>query len=217
MRKIVKLLPAALALMLISPAFAAPSNSAESTMNITVAPFINIKKLSEVNAAEAQFNDEYTTLTTDKALGANFQVINNEVGKVVYLTATCPSAGTGSKTKALYGENDKKLNIVFSNQAKASEIQDSYITNITSGSGTAKGDNPNCFALSLTPTIEPDASSGAETPAASLEEQSVKYTLKNGVYAMNYTVGQEALANTFSTHDTNGTYQATLTLTTTQP
>ena len=189
MRKIVKLLPAALALMLISPAFAAPSNSAESTMNITVAPFINIKKLSEVNAANAQF--------------------------VVYLTATCPS--TGGNAKALYGEDDKKLNIVFSNQTKASEIQDSYITNITSGSATAKGDNPNCFALSLTPTIEPDTSSGAETPTASLEEQSVKYTLKNGVYAMNYAVGQNALANTFSTHDTNGTYQATLTLTTTQP
>ena len=184
-------------------------------MNITVAPFINIKKLSEVNAAEAQFNDEYTTLTTDKALGANFQVINNEVGKVVYLTATCPSAG--GNAKALYGEDDKKLNIVFSNQKKASEIQDSYITNITSGSATAKGDNPNCFALSLTPTIEPDTSSGAETPTASLEEQSVKYTLKNGVYAMNYAVGQNALANTFSTHDTNGTYQATLTLTTTHP
>lgn len=215
MRKIVKLLPAVLALMLISPAFAAPSNSAESTMNITVAPFINIKKLSEVNAANAQFDDDYTTLTTDKALGANFQVINNEVGKVVYLTATCPS--TGGNAKALYGEDDKKLNIVFSNQTKASEIQDSYITNITSGSATAKGDNPNCFALSLTPTIEPDTSSGAETPTASLEEQSVKYTLKNGVYAMNYAVGQNALANTFSTHDTNGTYQATLTLTTTQP
>lgn len=215
MRKIVKLLPAALALMLMSPAFAVPSDSAESTMNITVAPFINIKKLSEVNSAQAQFNDEYSTLTTDKALGANFQVINNEVGKLVYLTATCPSSGGTSK--ALYGENDKNLNIVFSNSTKSSEVQDSHVTNITSGSSTAKGDNPNCFALSLTPTIEPDSSSGAETPSATLEESSVKYTLKNGIYAMNYAVGQNALTNTFSTHDTNGTYQATLTLTTTQP
>lgn len=215
MRKIVKLLPAALALMLISPAFAVPSDSAESTMNITVAPFINIKKLSEVNSAQAQFDDEYSTLTTDKALGANFQVINNEVGKVVYLTATCPSSDGPSK--ALYGEDDKKLNIVFSNSTKPSEVQTSHVTNITSGSATAKGDNPNCFALSLTPTIEPDSSSGAETPSATLEQSSVKYTLKNGIYAMNYAVGQKALANTFSTHDTNGTYQATLTLTTTQP
>lgn len=215
MRKIVKLLPAALALMLISPAFAVPSDSAESTMNITVAPFINIKKLSEVNSAQAQFDDEYSTLTTDKALGANFQVINNEVGKVVYLTATCPSSDGTSK--ALYREDDKKLNIVFSNSTKPSEVQTSHVTNITSGSATAKGDNPNCFALSLTPTIEPDSSSGAETPSATLEQSSVKYTLKNGIYAMNYAVGQKALANTFSTHDTNGTYQATLTLTTTQP
>ena len=215
MRKIVKLLPAALALMLISPAFAVPSDSAESTMNITVAPFINIKKLSEVNSAQAQFDDEYSTLTTDKALGANFQVINNEVGKVVYLTATCPSSDGTSK--ALYGEDDKKLNIVFSNSTKPTEVHTRHVTNITIGSATAKGDNPNCFALSLTPTIEPDSSSGAETPSATLEQSSVKYTLKNGIYAMNYAVGQKALANTFSTHDTNGTYQATLTLTTTQP
>lgn len=34
---------------------------------------------------------------------------------------------------------------------------------------------------------------------------------------MQYAIGTSALANTFSTHDTDGTYQATLTLTTTGP
>jgi len=214
MKKLTKLLPVALALMLAAPAFADPSNNAQSDMSLTVAPFINITKESAVETANAQFNDQYTTLTTDTTLGATFKVINNVPDKVIYLRATCPSAG--GDQKALYGSAANKINIVFTNSSRTADTPSTAVTNITSGAA-AVADNPNAIAFAITPTITPDSSSGATSPAAEVINQNVKYTISNGIFSMSYALGTEALANTFSTHDTDGTYKATLLLTDVAP
>ena len=85
MRKIVKLLPAALALMLMSPAvFAAASDEATSTLNLTVPEFINITKdNSSVEKASATFDDNYTTITVTPALNAVFNVVNNQPDRAI--------------------------------------------------------------------------------------------------------------------------------------
>lgn len=107
------------------------------------------------------------------------------------------------------------MNIVFTNNSR--QPADTAVQNITSGSGTAYKENPNAIAFAITPTITPDTESGAEDPTKTFESNKAKYVIKNGKYKMQYAIGTSALANTFSTHDTDGTYQATLTLTTTGP
>lgn len=121
MRKIVKLLPAALALMLMSPAvFAAASDEATSTLNITVPEFINITKdNSSVETASATFDDNYTTITVTPALNAVFNVVNNQPDRAIYLSATAPTSG--GSTTALYGEDADSMNIVLQT------IQDSLL------------------------------------------------------------------------------------------
>lgn len=215
MRKIVKLLPAALALMLMSPAvFAAASDEATSTLNITVPEFINITKdNSSVETASATFDDNYTTITVTPALNAVFNVVNNQPDRAIYLSATAPTSG--GSTTALYGEDADSMNIVFTNNSR--QPADTAVQNITSGSGTAYKENPNAIAFAITPTITPDTESGAEDPTKTFESNKAKYVIKNGKYKMQYAIGTSALANTFSTHDADGTYQATLTLTTTGP
>lgn len=113
------------------------------------------------------------------------------------------------------GTDAESMNIVFTNNSR--QPADTAVQNITSGSGTAYKDNPNAIAFAITPTITPDTESGAEEPVATFDANKAKYVIKNGKYQMQYTIGTAALASTFSTHDTDGTYQATLTLTTTGP
>lgn len=140
-------------------------------------------------------------------------MVNNQPDRAIYLSATAPT--TGGATTALYGTDAESMNIVFTNNSR--QPADTAVQNITSGSGTAYKDNPNAIAFAITPTITPDTESGAEEPVATFDANKAKYVIKNGKYQMQYTIGTAALASTFSTHDTDGTYQATLTLTTTGP
>ena len=48
---------------------------------------------------------------------------------------------------------------------------------------------------------------------AEWDSDKVKYTMKNGVATFTCTLQGANVANTFDTHDTDGTYQATLTMT----
>ena len=81
-KKLTKLLPAALALMLMSTAaYAAPSDEATSTLQITVPEFINITKDgSSTETTSATFDDNYSTITLSPSLNAIFNVINNQPG-----------------------------------------------------------------------------------------------------------------------------------------
>lgn len=214
-KKLTKLLPAALALMLMSTAaYAVPSDEATSTLQITVPEFINITKDgSSTETTSATFDDNYSTITLSPSLNAIFNVINNQPGREIYLSATAPTSG--GSTTALYGDDADNMKIVFTNNSR--QPADTSVTNITSGSGTAYKGNPDAIAFAISPTITPDTESGAEEPQKEFNSNKAKYTIKNGKYKMQYTIGTTAEANTFSTHDTDGTYQATMTLTTTGP
>ena len=223
--KIVKLLPVALALMLISPAFAeegaAASKTATSTQIITVPKFINITHdPASVESAGAQFNGTYSVITLDKSMNTQFHVVTNNPDEAIKLTATCLAGG--NQVNALYGADAQNLRLIFTNNgtgARAAEA--SAVTNIM---GTPAIDqNANAIAFTLTPTFAVDSTSGGTTPTATLEaagegiQAGVKYRITNGAYNFNYTVGTTAMADTFSTHDTDGTYKATLTLSQVSP
>ncbi len=214
-KKLTKLLPAALALMLMSTAaYAVPSEEATSTLQITVPEFINITKDgSSTETTSATFDDNYSTITLSPSLNAIFNVINNQPDRKIYLSATAPTSG--GSTTALYGDDADNMKIVFTNNSR--QPADTSVTNITSGSGIAYKENPDAIAFAISPTITPDTESGATEAQKEFANNKATYTIKNGKYKMQYTIGTTAEANTFSTHDTDGTYQATMTLTTTGP
>ena len=217
--KIVKLLPVALALMLISPAFAevvAGSNTATSTQIITVPKFINITHIagSSVEETSAGFNATYDEITLAKAMNTQFHVVTNNPDEAIKLTATCLAGG--NQVNALYGKNAKNLRLIFTNNGTETRAADeSAVTNIMTA--PAKAQNANAIAFVLTPTITPYKASGASAPTTTKEEDGVKYKIVNGAYDFNYTLAQTAVAGTFSTHDTDGTYKATLTLSKVSP
>ena len=221
MKKITKILPLAMAMLLMSPAFAADSyapnsqHSADSTMVLTVPEFINITKTSAVETATAEFDANYTTLTTNATMNANFRVITNVPNKNVYLKGTC--LADGGDVPALYGgsaDEEAVLNLVFANDNVKPSSAD--VANITGGSPAVES-NPNAIAFTLTPKFTYDENTGAKKPVTAFETGKVSYTLQNGVYDVAYTLGTQALAGTFSTKDTFGTYKATLTLTDANP
>ena len=217
MKKFTKFLPIAMALMLISPAFATTSESAQSTMTLTVPEFINITKGSCVETATASFNDEYTTINLDKAMSGVYTVITNKPGDKVKISAT--ALADGSETPALFGSDADNLKLVLTNIGSGKHAaKASAITNCKTGAAIDQNANAICFKL--TPVITPDATSGAKAPLSSTmgdDDYGVTYTIDNGKYDFTYTLGQTAESKTFSTHDTDGTYKATLTLSQVNP
>lgn len=217
--KMTKILPLALALtMLVPGAFAATSNTATSTMTLTVNEFINITKDADrVETASATFDDNYSTITLDNNMSAKFTVITNKPNDKVKISATALADST--ETPALFGSSAEDLKLVLTNigtgkyAAKASAISNCK-------TGAAIADNANAICFKLTPAVTPDSASGAKTPLSSEigeDGYGVTYTIDNGKYGFGYTLAKTAEANTFSTHDTHGMYKATLTLSQVNP
>lgn len=217
--KITKLLPLALALTLAVPAFAEVATgdkSAQSELQINVPQFINITRNegAMVEAAAAGFDADYANITLDKSLTASFHVVTNNPDEKVKLTATALAGG--SQVNALYGNDGTELNIVFTNNGTGSRAATaSAVTDIMTA--PSKTGNANAIAFKLTPTITPKPDTGAAAPTPSKQSDHVEYPIVNGEYDFVYTVGTTALANTFSTHDTDGTYKATITLSQVSP
>jgi len=212
--KIKKLLPIMMALMLLAPAYAATATNnqtkADSTMTLNLPEFIRITKESSVDTAGVTYTDDYKTLTLDAAMGATFKVITNKPDDTVYLTATTPVSGTD--TKALFGTKDA-MTIAFANIDRAPA---SAAALSAAAADTKTDESANAIAFAVTATATGDTATGAdaEPTIADLADGNLKYTLKNGEYTFVYALAQQALG--FSTHDTYGTYKATLTLSQTQ-
>lgn len=214
-----KFLPVALALMVgTTGAFAAytnGSNQEKADLSITVPHYLNIIKtpgLSEASGVTS-FGSTYETINLDTAMSADFTVYNNFPGQKIFLRGT-----TGPNNIAAFGGTTAAdLHLVFSNTTAGQQPTDAAIKDAYASS-PAKASNPNCFALTVTPTlgkVDGTAATAAATPLLQSdgEGKMVQYTLSNGGYTFNYELAQTADANTFSTHDTDGTYTATLYLT----
>ena len=138
-----------------------------------------------------------------------FKVISNNRTQDFYLVGTCPTAG--GTTKCLYGADGdcKNLKMVFTKIDVPPAA--TAVTNITGGSPTT-GENPDAIAFPL--TITPNREDGPdESLSATWDTDKIKYTMNNGIETFTCTVSGSNEAQTFSTHDTDGQYQATLTMT----
>ena len=218
-----KFLPLALAMVFATTgsAFAeyTPGTTAsQADYEITVPEYLNIIKTAELKESSnvTSFSADYTTINLDTAMQAAFTVYNNKPGTNIYLRGSA-KADTGKAVPALGGTAADAIWLVFTNDDRKPSA--SAITSAITASGTDAAANPNCIAFDI--EVETGAVSGTAASAAPGAvigadggAKSVVYTLQNGGYTFNYDFAQTAKTGTFSTHDTNGTYKATLYLTT---
>lgn len=220
MKKIVKLLPIALAFALVSPAFAenlAPGTATGQTSNasaelqLTLPAFIDITTQDTNRTSSVTFLDDYSNIKITTPMLAQFQVItNSQTGDAVQLTAT---AGT-TAYNALRASSDNDFYLVFANTEKIPDEQS--LISATSASPKSY-ENPNAFAVKVTPKVDTVANTGATEVTPNYGTNKVKYPLTNGIYTFTYNLATTALDSTFSTLDTNGVYKSTMVLTQTTP
>ena len=213
--KITKFLPLMLALMFCAPAFAVgESNEATSTFNLTLPDYLKIAKTAGgTETASVTYADNYSSATMTTPLTAEFTIISNLPTREVYLQASCPvSGGEGAKTNALYSTADSldSLYLVFTNSTHLPDA--AAITNITN-SDKSKSADAIAFQLTSTTESHDNFPTGGVTSAWSAEKKQVVYTIKNGTTTLGYETATQVVPASFSTHDTKGTYQATLTMT----
>lgn len=212
--KIKKLLPITLAMLLCTTgvyaaggADAQSSDTAVYTLNL--ADYLRIATTTEPTASDVSYGTEYSSATIDTAMTGVFKVISNNRTQDFYLIGTCQTAD--GETKCLYGADGdcKNMKMVFTKTDVPPAA--TAVTNITGGSATT-AENPDAigFNLAITPAREdgPD-----EDLDAVWDSDKVKYTMNNGIETFTCTVSGSNDTNTFSTHDTDGQYQATLTMT----
>ncbi len=217
MKKIVRLLPIAFALALLNPAFAenlAPGTATGQTttdsaqLELTLPEFIDITTQATNRSSNVTYENNYSNLKITTPILAKFQVITNikKATNGVKLTAKAGS----SEYNALRATGESDFYLVFAN---TSNMPDSTSIASAASASPKSEENPNAFAVHVTPKVDIVANTGATAPTPKYGTTYVDYPLTNGIYTFTYTLDQTALDSTFSTLDTDGTYQATLTLT----
>ncbi len=179
---------------------------------LTLADYLKIVKTTENQASNVTFGANYSSISIDDPMTAGFSVISNAASKTIYLQGTCPVAGAlplYSKTS----EPTTDLHLVFTKVGGVATTGD--VTNIT-GASVAAASNKDAISFKITPVV-----AHTENPESGIAKswndtkKQVEYVMKNGTGSYEYTISGNADTNTFSTHDSSGTYQATLTLTST--
>ena len=215
--KITKILPLMLALAFFAPAFAVgESNEASSTFSLTLPDYLKIAKTSGGNeTATVTFSDNYAGATFTNPLTAEFTVISNLPTRDVYLQASCPvSGGEGANTNALYSttaaDDTTVLHLVFTN---SNRLPDSTaVSNIANSDKSKSADAISLQLIAATPTHDNFPTGGVSSVWNETKKQ-VVYTIKNGKSTIGYSTATQVDSTSFSTHDTKGLYQATLTMT----
>ena len=213
--KFKKLLPIALTLMLCTSAgvYAAGGADAQSSdsavYTLNLADYLRINADTEPQASTVSYGTEYSSATIDTAMTGIFKVISNNRTQDFYLQGTCQTAD--GATPCIYGADGdcKNMKIVFTKTDVPPAA--TAVTNITGGSPTAE-ENPDAIGFNL--AITPARVDGPDEDLEAVwDTNKVKYTMNNGIETFTCTVDGTNDTNTFSTHDTDGQYQATLTMT----
>ena len=215
--KISKLLPITLALMLgMSGAYAA-SDTDSALYEISVPEFFDIIATKPAAAATVTPNEDYTAITVSSISGT-YDVISNTDTKDIYFYGTC-IAGDDT-VPALYSKQAQgggdEYRLIFTN-SQIGEINNvpvlaTDIQKVREGS-VDPTDSPNAIVLKLTIGSELVAGSypeGKAVSAPTVQGTNVKYSIPNCKVKFTCSTGGSAMDSSFSTLDTNGTYQATL-------
>lgn len=210
--KITKLLPLMFALALVCPVYAedvASVKEATSQVNLTLKDYVKVSTTTPEITKAATFDADYTTLTVPSIQPA-FRVINNVKNQTLTLTAKTK----GTALDALY-KSGSTWAIAFANTQNVPE--DTSVTSLTAGDAASLATNSNVIALSIDAAntgVWTETLGGSHATDVT-GQNAVVYTLQSGTYDLKYTLGTTQMSNTFSTHDSSGTYTATLYLTAT--
>jgi len=204
--KFTKFIPVALALMLATPAFAVSSvDSASSIVSLTLDDFIYITSNGD-QTATASFDASYDNITLDKNVLVQFGVVTNKDIDYVKVSAKT----FDSSTNALYVTSATNQKLVFTKTGSTAASADTVQNAGTAAAAIAS--NPDTIAFGVGAVATADAGYGGSITTTTPGTNDIIYTLTNGKYTFKYTMDKNAVAKTFSTHDTSGTYTATVTM-----
>ena len=200
--KFTKFIPLVCALALTVPAFAA-TNADSNVYDLVVPEYFNItNEAMENTGATVTIGDDMSSLSYSPAYGVTYGVVNNKPGKVFYVKATAVGANT---VKAF---NSDCTVIAFANDTV--KPTDAAIEEVLKAS-PAKASSANAIAFQFTrDAITPDE---GVAPTVTPTAQELVYTAGPGSFHIPFTIGTNAVTNTFSSHDAAGTYKATITIT----
>ena len=215
--KISKLLPIALAFTLCTSAAvfaeggADASSSATNIYSLTLPEYLKITNTKEAGTSAVSYGSDYTSASIDTTLSGKFTVISNKVTKDIYLQGTSVTAEGSANSLYADGDDPTKMKLVFTNEDH--KPSNAAVLDITGGTaGVDKNADAVAFAITASNTHDLFPSDGVVADWDSSKNQA-KYTIKNGTSVFTFDVSGNNETNTFSTHDTNGTYKATLTMT----
>ena len=190
----------------------------DTELEFNIPEFFRIHRGTEVTSAAATPNDTYSQLNLDVELKANYLVYTNTGtgDQLVTITAACPQ--TGEAASAFTGTAKATYYMIFGNADRKPDA--TSIAAAKSPTATKLGsDNPNAIKIKMVPTVTKKqysasgVNSDTEVTATTINGDKIVYTLGNGQYDFSFLCAKQAEANTFSTADTLGDYQATITIT----
>ena len=213
--KFTKFIPIALALTLVSPAFAAntvdqsvQSDPLNETMQFTIADYFDMQKANETLTSEnVTISGDYANLTLATQLKFGFDVTTN-----TNATSKIELSAKANGFEALGGTSSAPI-LAFYN-TNASGDRSVTATEVAAAlAGTGGPSSKNVIAFGVEPAIVDVADTGASHDTAALASNKIVYTLRNGKYQFYYSVNNAAEQATFDTNDQAGIYQTTVTLT----
>ena len=215
--KITKMLPILLLLSAI-PVFAETASPVKlQDYTLTLGEHIQLREKtgSNVKTATTSFIGDYEGLQLDAAMLAEFQVITNQPRKIK-LTATCTNGAQAIVKPSVAAQTNavsdaSEFSLVFSKTGGLQEAED--IAAIVNGVAVDNDSNKDCFSIPVSLDVTRTLPTGTLTDVATTWDNGFVYDIANGTYDFKYTFAQAADQQTFSTHDSAGTYTATITMT----
>ena len=199
------------------PTFAATQGTGEATntYSINVPDYFNVTQVSATTSSGAvTVGTDMATLTWDDTMGVTYKVVNNVPDKKFYLKATCPATGTpkafGAALSDAGANTQATVKLAFANTLSGQTAGAAAVTSALSADPNP-AENANVIAVLF--TCAPATITNGTIDSRTMTSQEIVYQIDQGTYQFPYTMGTEAEAGTFSSHDAKGTYQATITIT----
>ena len=216
--KMKHLLPIAVALMLVTPSVMAATGEGTRSVNhlfkFTVDPYMNITDTtaSGADTSTAHYDLDYAGINLDSALIPSFKVVTNHDDDTLFFTAKTKVGG--ADVAALGGTDKDKPIIAFANTTHTTGLTADAVSAAIAGTDVKSSPNVIAFQFNFDRANCCDTDTPATLKSTDIvpAKGHIKYTLKNGIYNFKYTSAQTAHPGSFSTHDEDGIYQTTITM-----
>ena len=188
--------------------YATTNNTLQAVYDIEVPELFNItEEVAPVTSPTAvTLAEDLSSLTWTGSMGVTYRVATNNPTKVFYVKAK-----TAAGNFKAFNDNVNDMKIVFSNATPSVAVTSDDVTSALAGTSAAT--NKNCFAAAFERGAH-GLVAGTALPQPVITSQELVYTAAgSGTWTLPFTIGNAALANTFSPADEAGHYTATVIIT----